>query len=48
LFVEPNPIPIKWAMADLNMTPSGIRLPLTPLSGTHFSTLRAAMKQAEL
>ncbi len=33
LFVESNPIPVKWAMHHLGLAPEGIRLPLTWLSG---------------
>lgn len=32
LFVEANPIPVKWALYHLGLIPAGIRLPLTPLS----------------
>ncbi len=32
MFVEPNPIPVKWAVARLGLIERGIRLPLTPLS----------------
>ena len=32
LFIEANPIPVKWVMAQLGMIEEGIRLPLTPLS----------------
>ena len=32
LFIESNPIPVKWAMAQRGMMEEGIRLPLTPLS----------------
>lgn len=32
LFVEPNPIPVKWALHHMKKIPAGIRLPLTPLS----------------
>lgn len=32
LFVEANPIPVKWALAEMGRMPAGIRLPLTPLS----------------
>jgi 4-hydroxy-tetrahydrodipicolinate synthase len=32
MFVEPNPIPVKWAVARLGLMGRGIRLPLTPLS----------------
>ena len=46
LFVEANPIPVKWALAEMGMMPSGIRLPLTQLSEQYHETLRAAMRQA--
>ena len=46
LFVEANPIPVKWALAEMGMIPSGIRLPLTNLSEQYHETLRAAMRQA--
>ena len=48
LFVEPNPIPVKWAMAELGMVQQGIRLPLVTLSSDHHSVVRAAMQQAGL
>ena len=32
LFIEANPIPVKWVMAQRGMIEDGIRLPLTPLS----------------
>lgn len=32
LFTEPNPIPVKWALAEMGLIEHGIRLPLTPLS----------------
>lgn len=48
LFVEANPIPVKWVMARLGHIGDGIRLPLTPLSATHHDVLNAAMRQAEL
>ncbi len=46
LFVEANPIPVKWAMAEMGRIERGIRLPLTELSATHHETLRAAMREA--
>ena len=46
LFVEANPIPVKWALAEMGMIASGIRLPLTNLSEQYHETLRAAMRQA--
>lgn len=46
LFVEANPIPVKWAMAEMGRIQSGIRLPLVSLSAAHHDTLRAVMKEA--
>jgi 4-hydroxy-tetrahydrodipicolinate synthase len=46
LFVEANPIPVKWAVQQLGLIPEGIRLPLTPLSAQHHETVRQAMRQA--
>ena len=46
LFVEANPIPVKWCLAQMGLIKGGIRLPLTPLSPAHHDTLRAAMRQA--
>ena len=46
LFVEANPIPVKWAVAQMGLIASGIRLPLTPLSADHHETVRNAMRQA--
>ncbi|MBZ0070711.1 MAG: 4-hydroxy-tetrahydrodipicolinate synthase [Thiohalobacteraceae bacterium] len=46
LFVEANPIPVKWALTDMGLIPRGIRLPLTPLSPQHHATVRAALRQA--
>ncbi|MEW5966487.1 MAG: 4-hydroxy-tetrahydrodipicolinate synthase [Pseudomonadota bacterium] len=48
LFVEANPIPVKWACAELGLIPSGLRLPLTPLSAAHHETLRDALRHAGL
>jgi 4-hydroxy-tetrahydrodipicolinate synthase len=48
LFVEANPIPVKWACAELGLIPSGMRLPLTPLSAGQHDTLRSAMRHAGL
>ncbi|MGH8671360.1 MAG: 4-hydroxy-tetrahydrodipicolinate synthase [Burkholderiales bacterium] len=48
LFVESNPIPVKWAAQQMGLAGGAIRLPLTPLSAAHHDTLRRAMHQAEL
>ncbi len=46
LFVEANPIPVKWALAEMGLIGLGIRLPLTVLSPQYHETLRQAMRQA--
>ena len=46
LFLESNPIPVKWAVNQLGLIPPGIRLPLTPLSEPFQPAVRAAMQQA--
>ena len=44
LFVEANPIPLKWAMAQRGMIENGIRLPLTPLSESCRGDLERALE----
>jgi 4-hydroxy-tetrahydrodipicolinate synthase len=46
LFVEANPIPVKWAVAQMGLIGPGLRLPLTPLAGQFHDTVRDAMAQA--
>jgi 4-hydroxy-tetrahydrodipicolinate synthase len=46
LFIESNPIPVKWAMARMGRIREGIRLPLTPLSPEHADTVTSAMHEA--
>ncbi|RUM55643.1 MAG: 4-hydroxy-tetrahydrodipicolinate synthase [Marinomonas sp.] len=46
LFVEPNPIPVKWAAAQLGLCENAIRLPLTPLSEQYFAEVSAALDAA--
>ncbi|HSB96838.1 MAG TPA: 4-hydroxy-tetrahydrodipicolinate synthase [Spongiibacteraceae bacterium] len=48
LFVEANPIPVKWALAELGKIGAGIRLPLTPLSEGVRADVRAALRSAGL
>ncbi|MDH2431158.1 4-hydroxy-tetrahydrodipicolinate synthase [Pokkaliibacter sp. MBI-7] len=48
LFVESNPIPVKWAMAELDMIQTGIRLPLTTLSNQYHDLVRQALAHAGL
>ena len=46
LFVESNPIPVKWAMHAMGLSPKGIRLPLTWLTEPCHEAVRAAMVRA--
>jgi len=46
LFVESNPIPVKWTVEQLGFPAPGIRLPLTRLAREHRETLRSAMSEA--
>jgi 4-hydroxy-tetrahydrodipicolinate synthase len=48
LFVEANPIPVKWALFEMGLIPAGIRLPLTPLSAEAYPLVREALVQAGL
>jgi 4-hydroxy-tetrahydrodipicolinate synthase len=48
LFVEANPIPVKWAVAQMGLIGMGIRLPLTPLSQQFHEVVREAMRQADI
>ncbi|MDQ7015039.1 MAG: 4-hydroxy-tetrahydrodipicolinate synthase [Gammaproteobacteria bacterium] len=47
LFLEANPIPVKWALLEMELIPAGIRLPLTPLAKQYQNTLRAALQAAD-
>jgi 4-hydroxy-tetrahydrodipicolinate synthase len=46
LFVEPNPVPVKWALAEMGKMPFGLRLPLAPLSAQYHDTVRAALRES--
>jgi dihydrodipicolinate synthase/N-acetylneuraminate lyase len=46
LFVEANPIPVKWALAQMGKIKGGIRLPLTTLSTGNQAQVLAAMKDS--
>ncbi len=47
LFLEANPIPVKWALYEMGMIAEGIRLPLTPLSSQYQGTIREAIASAK-
>ncbi|MBI1452021.1 MULTISPECIES: 4-hydroxy-tetrahydrodipicolinate synthase [Acinetobacter] len=46
LFCESNPIPVKWALHDMGLISTGIRLPLTPLAEQYRAPLNEALNQA--
>jgi 4-hydroxy-tetrahydrodipicolinate synthase len=46
LFIEPNPVPVKWAMAELGLMGPGMRLPLAPLAEEYHEAVRAAMRES--
>lgn len=46
LFIQSNPIPVKWAVAEMGLMGRGIRLPLTWLTEDCFAAVRTAMQQA--
>ena len=46
LFLEANPIPVKWALYEMGLIQEGIRLPLTWFSEQYHDTLRQAMRQS--
>jgi 4-hydroxy-tetrahydrodipicolinate synthase len=46
LFVESNPIPTKWALAEMGLIGPGIRLPLTPLAPRFHEQVRDALQRA--
>jgi 4-hydroxy-tetrahydrodipicolinate synthase len=48
LFLESNPIPVKWAVQQMGLIGPGIRLPLTPFSDQYHAAVRAAMASAGL
>lgn len=43
LFVETNPIPVKWALCEMGLIGPGMRLPMTPLAAQHHETVRQAL-----
>ena len=48
LFVEANPIPVKWAVAQMGLIGAGIRLPLTPMSAQFNEVVAEAMRHADI
>ena len=48
LFIEANPIPVKWVLQQMGLIKMGIRLPMVSLSAQFHDVLRLAMRQAEL
>jgi 4-hydroxy-tetrahydrodipicolinate synthase len=46
LFAESNPIPLKWALAEMGLISPGIRLPLTPYAEEHHEQMKQAMTNA--
>lgn len=48
LFVEANPIPVKWVLQQMGLIGTGIRLPLVNLSSQYHEVLRNAMQQADI
>src|SRR5574344_1990368 len=48
LFVEANPIPVKWAMARMGLCGATMRLPLTPLAAVHQPVVETALRNAGL
>jgi len=46
LFCESNPIPVKWALHEMGLIGTGIRLPLTPLAEQYRAPLREALVAA--
>ncbi len=46
LFIEPNPLPVKWAMMEMGLIPTGMRLPLVPMSEQFHEPVRAAMRES--
>jgi 4-hydroxy-tetrahydrodipicolinate synthase len=48
LFVEANPIPVKWAMARMGLCGGALRLPMTPLSAANAPVVEAALRASGL
>lgn len=48
MFVESNPIPVKWALSQMGKIGPELRLPMTPLSPSHHEAMRAVLSQLQL
>ena len=48
LFIEANPIPVKWVLQQMGLIKTGIRLPMVNCSSQYHDVLRAEMKKAEI
>ncbi|MDZ7662374.1 4-hydroxy-tetrahydrodipicolinate synthase [Thiohalophilus sp.] len=48
LFLEANPIPVKWALYDMGLIPAGIRLPLTVLSSEYQTIVHDELRKLGL
>jgi 4-hydroxy-tetrahydrodipicolinate synthase len=48
LFVEANPIPLKWAMARMGLCGGTMRLPMTPLAQNNEAVVEAALRASGL
>ena len=46
LFVEPNPVPVKWALTEMGLMHSGIRLPLVSLGASYHDAVRFALRES--
>ncbi|GIZ53535.1 4-hydroxy-tetrahydrodipicolinate synthase [Noviherbaspirillum aridicola] len=46
LFVEPNPVPVKWALEQMGLIPAGIRLPLVPMGEAWHGAVREALRES--
>ncbi|MEG2047111.1 MAG: 4-hydroxy-tetrahydrodipicolinate synthase [Comamonas sp.] len=48
LFVEANPIPVKWAVARMGLCGATMRLPMTPLSASNHAVVETSLRDAGL
>jgi 4-hydroxy-tetrahydrodipicolinate synthase len=46
LFLEANPIPVKWALSEMKLIENELRLPLVPLSPQYHAAIREALREA--